>query len=147
MTRIMVVKHLGSLRPVDEHAEGVLRSLGQGEIVTVELRKVRNVQHHRLFWALMSLVWEQLDHEEYPDVEDLVVRVKIATGHRQRIELEGGMVAFVPKSISFAKMDQAEFNLFFDRCCDWVAANVLPGVTREDLRQELEAMTGIREKA
>ena len=140
----MVVKNLGALRPVDEAGEAAMRSIGQGEIVEVSLRRPRNPQHHRLFWALAALVWEQVQGPEYPTVESLVVRLKIATGHRDEYHFEDGLVAFVPRSIAFHAMDQAEFSQFFDRVCDWVAVNVLPGVTQEDLRRELEEMTGAR---
>ena len=144
MTKFLVVKNLGALRPVDENGEAIVQKLGQGELVEIELRRPRNLRHHRKFWALMSLVWEQLDHAEYPNVEALVTRIKIAVGHRTRIEFSDGTVAFIPRSISFAQMDQSEFDTFFEACCDWIAAYVLPGVTREDLLQELEVMIGAR---
>jgi len=144
MSRFLVAKVLGSLRPVDEAGEEVLSHLAHGEIIEITMRRPRNVQHHRLFFALMSLVWQQLDHTEYPTVEDLVTRMKIATGHRDRIEFAGGIVAFVPRSISFANMGQDEFTVFFEQVCDWVAKEILPGVTREDLRLEVEAMIGVR---
>ncbi len=145
MPTFLIVKKLAALYSVDASGEAIMRSIKQGEIVEISLRRPRNVQHHRLFWALMTLVWENIDNTEYPTVEDLVTRVKIATGHRQRIEFGGGLVAFVPKSIAFHQMSQDEFNAFFERVCDWVVENVLPGVTKEDLRQEIELMVGIRE--
>ena len=144
MTRFLVVKHLGALRPIDEAGEAVLQKLGQGEVVEIGLRRPRNIRHFRLFWALMSLVWEQVQGPEYPTVESLVVRLKIATGHRDELRFAGGVVAFVPRSISFAAMDQIEFDAFYNRVCDWVAANVLPGVTQEDLKREIEEMIGAR---
>ena len=147
MAKFLAAKHLNSLRPVDEAGEDALRKIGQGDIVKVEVRKPRNVQHHRLFWALMSLVWQQLDHEEYPSVEDLVARVKIATGHRQRIEMGNGMVAFIPKSIAFAKMDQTAFSDFYERVCDLIASKILPGISKGDLKREVEIMIGARDAA
>lgn len=144
MTRFLVVKHLGALRPVDENGEAVVQKLGQGELVEIELRRPRHLPMHRKFWALMSLVWEQLDHAEYPTVEDLVTRMKIAVGHRTRLEFSDGTVAFIPRSISFAALDQSAFDTFFEACCDWIAAYVLPGVTREDLLEELEVLIGAR---
>lgn len=142
MTRFLARKHLGSLRPVDEAGEEALRKIGQDDVVRVEVRKLRNPSHHRLFWVLMSLVWQQMDHDEYPTVEDLVARVKIATGHRKRIELGNGMIAFVPQSIAFSNMDQTEFSEFYERVCDLVAAKLLPGIEKEDLKREVETMIG-----
>ena len=141
-----MVKNLGALRPVDESGEEAIRSLGQGEIIEVTFRRPRNTKMHRLFWALMSLVWDQLDHKEYPTVETLVTRVKIATGHRDEYTFDGGVVAFVPRSIAFHAMDQPEFERFFEAVCDWVVAYVLPGVSRADLLEEIEVMVGIRDR-
>lgn len=148
MVAVTMVKHLESLRPADDAARDLLRKLGQGEIVTCEVKRPRNVRHHRLFWALMTLVWQQLDDpDRYPTVESLVTEVKIVTGHydRRDIEWEGRRYpVLTPRSISFAAMDQTAFDAFFTKVCDWIAANVLPGVTERMLREELEILIGVQ---
>ncbi len=53
-----------------------------------------------------------------------------------------GKVAYLPKSISFAKMDQTEFDQFFDRTVELVCKHFLPGVRDEDLRREVLEMVG-----
>lgn len=143
MSTFLSQKHLGVLRPVDEAGIEALRKIKNGAILKVEVKQPRNIRAHRLFWGLMSLVWEQLDQEEYPTVEDLAARVKIATGHRTRIDLGKGMVGFVPKSIAFHKMDETAFREFLDRSIDLVVTRILPGVTDAEIRAELEAMTGL----
>ncbi len=144
MAKFLAAKHLGALRPVDEAGEDAMRKIGQGEILTVEVKQPRNIKHHRMFWALMSLVWQNLDNDRYPTVEDFVDAVKITVGHRKRIELPTGAVGFIPQSIAFNKMDQTEFSAFYERVCDAIAKYFLPGVTSEELRAEVETMTGMR---
>ena len=147
MAVFLAAKKLRALYPVDDTGEEVMAKLGQGEIVTVEIKRPRNVRMHRLFWALASLAWEQTDHAEYPTAEDLATHLKLITGHydRREIVFEGKRYpVLTPRSISFAAMSQDDFSAFFDRCCDWILANVIPGVTREDLRDELERMTGAK---
>lgn len=144
MARFLVSKHFGSLRPVDEAGQEALRKLGNGELVMIEVRRPRNIRHHRLFWALMTLVWEQMDTERYPTVEDLVAAVKISAGLRTRIQLPSGEVGFVPGSIAFHRMDQTAFSAFYDRVCDLLAKHFLPGVTSEQLKEEVEIMIGAR---
>lgn len=141
--RVLLAKHFNSFRPIDEAGTELLRKIGQGEIVAVELKRPRNVQHHRLFFALLTLVWEQMDHDRYPTIEDLLDAVKLCIGHRRRIELPSGKIHFVPKSISFARMDQSEFAAFYDRVCDLIAREFLPGVTSADLRAEVALMIGV----
>jgi len=140
--KVFLVKQLRSLHPADENAEELLQRIKKGEVLEVELRRPRNIQHHRLFFALMKIVWDNSPHDEYPTVDSLIVRMKIDTGHRDEMVFEGGILAYIPRSISFAAMDQAEFDQFFERCCDWVAEHVLPGVTSQELRDEIEPMIG-----
>jgi hypothetical protein len=143
MARFLAMKHLSSLRPVDEAGEAALQKLSQGQIVSVEIKQSRNIHHHRMFWALMTIVWENMDHERYPNVEDFTGAIKIAAGLRTRIVLPNGDVGFMPGSIAFHKMDQIQFSEFYNRVCDLIAEHFLPGVTTEDLRNEVSAMIGI----
>lgn len=147
MTKFLAAKQLGSLRPVDEAGEGALRKFGQGEIVQVEIKRRRNIQHHRLYWALISTVHENMDGDRYPTPDDLHAAIKIAAGYRTRIELPNGEVGFIPGSIAFHKMDQTEFDAFFDRVCDLVAKYFLPGVTSELLKHEVSVMIGLVQAA
>jgi len=146
--KVRLVKKLSALYAYDEAGEAALRRLAPGEIVEVGLTRPRNAKFHRLFWALMTLVWNNIENVAYPTVEDLVTEVKIITGHytRRDMVVDGKHYpVLTPKSISFAAMDDVEFDAFFQRVCDWIAKDVLPGITQEDLKQELETMTGMRE--
>lgn len=140
--RVLMARHLGSLRPVDKGGEDALRKLGQGELVMIELKRPRNIKHHRLYWALVTLVWQNMDGERYPTVEDLHAAIKISAGLRTRIELPDGTVGFIPGSIAFHKMNQDEFSAFYERVCNLIAKHFLP-VAVEDLKHEVELMIGV----
>lgn len=134
--RILVVKSLGALRPVDEAGEAVLRHLGQGEIVTVELKRERNIRHHRKLFAALQIVLENQTH--YKSVEDILDVAKLRTGHCRTVMTRDGEVK-IPESISFAAMDQDAFNTFYNRICGWLVTEVIPGLKRGDLDAEVEA--------
>lgn len=140
--RLICRKHLGALHPVDDTGREVLRRLPSGEYVTVEFKRSRNIKHHRLYWGLVSLVWDNIDQERYPSPEDLHGAIKISVGLRTRIVMPDGTVAFMPGSIAWGKMDQDQFSVFYDRVCDAVAKWFLPGVTSAELRREVEEMIG-----
>ncbi|WP_341893789.1 hypothetical protein [Ferrovibrio terrae] len=135
-------KHLSGLRPVDQAGLDAIARLGMGEMVMVEIKRPRNIKHHRLYWALVGLVWENLDHERYPTPDSLHAAFKVCLGIRTEITMPGGTIAYIPGSISFEKMDQAEFSAFYDRVCDLIAKHFLPGVTNKELRAEICSMTG-----
>lgn len=131
-----------SLHAVDANGESVLSKIGRGDIVMVEVKKPRNVQHHRLYWALVGLVHDNVDHERYATPEDLSEAIKVSAGICTRIELPSGEVAYIPGSIAFHNMDQTTFAAFYDRVCDLVAKYFLPGVNTDDLRREVSMMIG-----
>jgi len=138
--KVLVRKQFSTLRPVDEAGEEALRKIKNGSLVQVEIKQPRNVQHHRKYWALVSLVAENTDR--YPDAETVHEAIKVAVGLRTEITMPDGAKAYVPGSIAFNKMDQGEFNAFYDRVCDAVAKHFLPGVTSESLKREVEDLIG-----
>jgi len=147
MARFLAQKHLGGLRPIDANGEEALRKIKQGAAVMVEVKQPRNVAFHRQYWALVHIVWENMDGDRYPTPEDLHAAIKIAAGVRTRIELPNGEVGFVPGSVAFHKMGKETFSKFYDRVCDLVAKHFLPGVDQDELRAEVERLIGIREAA
>lgn len=140
--KITCCKHLGALRPADILGDEAFSKIKNGELVTVEIKRPRNLAHHRLYFALVRLVWDNIDHDRYPSVDDLHGAIKISVGLRTRIEMPDGTVAYMPGSIAWAKMDQDQFSAFFERVCDAVAKWFLPGVLSAELRREVEQMIG-----
>jgi hypothetical protein len=41
MARFLAHKHLGSLRPVDQNGEDILRKIGHGELIEIEVKRRR----------------------------------------------------------------------------------------------------------
>lgn len=143
-------KDLGALRPANDAAEQAMSKVKHGTEVRVEMRRPRNLQHHKKFWALASIVADNQEH--YASAEHLVDALKVATGHCETHAGKPETVAcphcggtfkhqtiiYVPHSISFKSMDQAEFEAFYERCLDIVAKHVIPGIDKDDLRREVE---------
>lgn len=145
MTDILMRKAFGALRPVDDQGEEVLRGIPNDAIVKVAVKRARNPRHHRLYWALLSLLYE--NQSRYATVEELSDAIKCAVGHCTVIAGTDGREIRIPKSISFAKMDQDEFRRFFDRVVDLAVTRILPGIDEADLRREIEEMVGLASAA
>ena len=143
MARFLAVKQLGVLRPVDDQGEEALRGIKQGTIVEIEVRAKRRIRHHRLYWALVSKVWENISHDDFPTAENLSDTVKLCVGVREQLIMPDGEVSYKPGSIAFHKMDQIEFNAFYDRVCNLLISRFLPGVTDAELKHEVELMVGV----
>ncbi len=111
-----------------------LKKIKIGEVVKAEITKPRNVKFHRKFMALMQLVFE--NQTQYAVFEDLLIEVKLKTGHYTEHITTNGVLIYVPKSISFASMDEYEFNDFYTK-----ALNILGKLIKietEDLRKQVD---------
>ena len=135
MARFLAVKNLGKLQPIDDAGEEILRHVGQGEIVALELVRERNLQHHRKLFVLLSTIFE--NQSAYKSLDDLLDVAKLSVGHCKAIQTKEGLVK-IPLSISFAAMDQDAFNAFYEKIVDWCVSTVIPGLSRRDLDAEVE---------
>lgn len=130
-------RELFGLAATDDASEAALKSVKLGECIELRIKRPRNLQQHRLFWALMQKVYENQEH--YTSPEQVCTAFKFATGHVESIRTARGVIQ-VPRSISFAKMDQVEFGQFFKRAVDFCVSEVLPGLKSEDLEREVLEM-------
>ena len=135
MASFVAVKKLKALYPADEAGEAVLRTLAQGELVTLELKRPRNLAFHRKFFAMLQIILQNQDH--YKSVDDLLDVCKLRIGHSRKIQTTHGIVE-VPASISFSALDDTGFQDFYDRACQWVITEVIPGLKRHDLDEAVE---------
>lgn len=132
------------LIPADEKAEEELRKLKPGQQVLVEFKRARNPRQHRLYWALVGVVYEhQSRHATQEDVSDAL---KVAVGHYEEVGARGDKVIVRPKSISFANMPQDQFEQFFSKVVELVVAKIIPGTSDAELRAHLEEMVGAGEE-
>lgn len=139
--RLLFRKNLGRLEPVDDAGEEAMRGIKHGSEVWVEVVRARNTQHHKLYWALVSMVFE--NQERYKTRDQLHDALKLAAGIYTQLVMPSGAVHKIPGSIAFDKMDQAEFSAFYNRVCDLIAEHFLPGVSSDDLKREVSSMIGI----
>ena len=134
---VVLCKRISSLIPIDDEGKEALDSIGQGEMVKVKITKSRNLRHHKKFFSMLHLVLD--NQEKYPTLRHLLTAVKIEAGWYEDAPIEvSGKLVYLPSSISFAKMDQLEFDMFYN---DAIAAccRLLPHLQAEDIRNEVIA--------
>ena len=136
MVKFLVVRKLSGLFPVDESGAAVIRKFDLGEVVSIDVKRPRNVAFHRKFFALLHVVFE--NQEAYKSIDDLLEIAKLRTGHCHTVATKYGEVK-ITDSISFAKMDESAFGDFYDRACKWVCDEVIPGLDRQGLDDEVRA--------
>ena len=135
-TTLLMVKRLGSLHPYDDEGVEALKNIGPTQIVKITYSKPRNLRFHCKFFAMLGIILANQEH--YKSTDDLLHVCKLRIGHVTVIQTPQGEER-IPKSISFANMDDTEFSKFYDRAVDWTLSEVIPGLARQHLDAEVEA--------
>jgi hypothetical protein len=134
MSDVYFARTIGGLAPVDDAAREAINHYGTGEILRAKLYRDRNPRHHRLFFGLLKLVFD--NQERYLSTEALRFAITVQAGYVDEIRLSGDRVALKPKSISFGSMDQGEFKLFYDAALKAIP-ELLPELKGVDWEREL----------
>ena len=139
-------KHAGKLEPTDDAGRVVLSRIEEGSLVNVTVTRPRNLAWHRRYWAALQLVFENQSYFKTVDLLHAAVKVGMDYADLVMVRDTHGVLreTYVPKSESFSKMTQDEFETFWNDFCDFVCARIIPGMNKEDFVRELEELIGMR---
>lgn len=133
MKLILTKTHLG-IRGGSPHDQEKLDQLKNGDY-TAEIKQPRNVAHHRKFFSLLNFAFGQ--QEEYKTIESFREAVSVAAGYctldKLVIKGIGEVMVCKPVSISFSKMDQSSFDVFYSRIIDTLIESFCPGQTPDEI--------------
>ena len=113
-----------------------------GDTVLCDIKKPRNYEFHKKFFALVRLTYDNLPEHLHEALniyseEDMRTCLKMDLGLYSIVRL--GFREYInPQSISFAAMDETEFERFYHRCIDIILRLYLRGTDRQDLLDEIE---------
>lgn len=118
------------------------KRLNVGDTVLCSIKRPRNYEFHKKYFALLRLTVANLPHliQQQMQIfteEDLLDCLKIDLG-LFTTRLHGGRQIVKTGSISFAKMDNTEFEKFFSRSVDAILRIYLRGTDRQALIEEVE---------
>jgi hypothetical protein len=142
---IWMKRGLRGLEPYDDSAVDALRRLKIGTIVRAEITKPRNIHFHRKFFAMLNLVWQSSG--DWHSAEELLDALKYRMGYCESRELvakdTGEVFRYVRlKSISFAAMDDLQFESFYEQAlhvlCE-LAGGIEPRILQQEVLQQLAA--------
>lgn len=135
--KIFLKKHLNSLIPADSESEEMLRKIKSGVPVSCELKRPRNYENHKRYFAMLKIAFE--NQIMFGSIGELREAVAIEAGHTRLIKLVDGSYQKVARSISFGSMNEDQFQDLFSRSIDVIIKYVLPRISREDFIQEILA--------
>lgn len=129
------------LKPCYDEDYEEKKKLRIGETYTAEIKPARNLRFHRLYFALIGLAWEYL-----PESQTAGFRTK--ENFRKYVEIAAGCCDViyhprfkdwveVPKSVSFDKMDDAEFRDLYERVREVIFSIIGRFVSDEEFERNL----------
>lgn len=113
----------------NEMSEEDIRPVTLGEQVIVTWYQPENVQQRRYLYGLVYKTWQNTS--EWLDHHVLMDELKTRVGY-----------LFKGKPKSTKRISNNELRFLTDRIMDVIAAEILPGINRDDLRREVEEMLG-----
>lgn len=138
------------LTPFDDEGKAFVKSLKLGEIVHKEFSRLRNPRFHRKYFALLNFAY---DYFEPPAIQDNIYKLipeknfdlfrrdlTILAGYyvaRYRVD---GSVRIEAKSISFAKMDDSEFEKLYSSTINVILKHILINYDRDRLDSVVEEL-------
>ena len=112
------INSAGKIVPLYDSDYEVFRKIPRNTEIQIEVKQQRNYQHHKKFFALLNMLFDNQD--VFTDIEQLRKELTIESGFYNEYVTFGGEVKREAKSISFASMDQGEFNSLYSKFCDTI---------------------------
>lgn len=139
MAELSLIRKGHNLVPVDGLSFDLLKSLPPDEVLRCKLSRQRNGRFHRLYYALLQVVFQ--NQELYPTLEVMHIAIKRAIGLVDEYEIKGQNFS-VPRSISFAKMSRIEFEQFYETVLNLIITKIIPALDKADLEREIYEIIG-----
>ena len=118
------------------------RKLKIGQVYSATIRLERNYEFHKKYFALIGCAWEFQNEKAQKhfknNVENFRKTIEIASGHCDTVyNLKLKSWTDIPKSISFDKMDNSEFQELYERTKDVLFEVFLRSISKDEFLTSL----------
>ena len=131
--KLMAYKGLGGLKPLNTEDEEKLKTLPKDWEGFITLKQPRNYQFHKKYFALINLGFD--NQEDYNNVDHYRKVMQMKAGFYDMVKTDKGILP-LPKSISFNKMEENEFQDLYGKVLENVAMHL--GLQENELSNEVE---------
>ncbi|WP_420010618.1 DUF1367 family protein [Tateyamaria sp.] len=150
MADIHLIKSAAGLVPSDAMAAEWFAKVPLGKPVNAKVTLPRNGKFHRKFFAMLNVAY---DNHDWPDVQSQFGPVKtsfemfreyatVKAGHYEMDMTPRGDIRARAKSVSWAKMDDEEFQRLYSDVLDVILAEFLSNWTAGDMENAVNVMLG-----
>lgn len=138
LMKVKFTKVSGILAPFGPDAEAWMSATKAGQVIEVDATRPRNWQFLKKYFALINYAYENWDIPEIDaakNYSEFRSDITILAGYYDMVVRVDGSVKPKAKSISFAKMEQQEFDALYSKTLDILLAKILPSHTEEEINQ------------
>lgn len=149
MSEIVLMRAGEVLVPYDEAAATFIKKMKSGELAHSDFKRVRNYKFHKKYFALVMFAFDQwepqvgLTYQGQPvmkNKERFRKDVAILAGFFESTVNLKGEVRLEAKSISFAQMDEIEFEALYNATINVILSRVLTQYSRADIDEVVEKL-------
>lgn len=131
----------GKQEPVTDEDFKKSLKIKEGDFLTVETWKERNVEFHKKYFALLKCAINIFPEDEafdpYRNLDSLRKEIMLQNNRFDTHETLGGKKSYIPHSISFRSMDNEKFEEIYSEALDTLLKHFLKFVSREDFEQHI----------
>lgn len=138
----------GTLAPADIGTAEYIDKVKVGATLAAAVTKQRNPKFHRKYLALLNLAFDSWEPElktyrgekAGKNFDQFRKQVAILAGYYEASYTITGEVRLIAKSISFAKMDEDEFEKLYSASVNVILQRILTNYTRDNLDAVVEKL-------
>lgn len=141
--KLSLLNTISGLKPLYDEDYDEKKKLKVGSTYIAEIKLVRNPDFHRKYFALLICAWEfqsEAVREKYfkENIDSFRKTIQISAGYSETVySVEKKEFIEIPKSISFEKMDEAEFQELYERVKDVLYKTFLKNISQEEFERSL----------
>ena len=125
-----------ALVPYDEATQKYILNRKPGEIIVGEIKRARNYENHKRFFAFLNTTFDMQEHFE--ELEAYRYWLVMKCGYFDTIIAPNGTTMFKAKSIAFESMEEDEFQKLFSRAIDVFIRELGNGLNDDELMQAIQ---------
>ena len=139
--KLFVFKSGSKLIPCTSEDKDKIANMPVGEPFQIRYVEIRNVRHHRLYFAFINKVFQNLPEKfdkNWPDVESFRRSMQMYAGYYDETISLKGETHLQPKSIAFDKLDETAFSELHSKVRNVIGKHILPEMDMEVFDREIE---------
>ncbi len=141
--KLLLLNTKQGLKPMYDEDYDEKKKLKIDEVYEAEIRLPRNLRFHRKYFALLRCAWEYINERQQSffkdDLEVFRKSLEVTSGWCEPCyNLSMQTWLHTPKSISFEKMKEDEFNILYNKVRDILFSAIIPNITKEEFDKNLK---------